>query len=146
MCYTDTVVFLFSHLDVKEPAPISHACLNHPFLGCDESVEGLVAKWALGPALEVAGAAATEAEVRAFAVSLLANLSRDAKVCNKLHLHKLRVDYRHSAFARYTTRRLAEARDRASRPKRTWEDRYGDWLLESFQASKVEGEASEPAE
>ena len=45
-------------------------------------------------ALEGALAASTEAsDLRTYAVSLLANLSRDARVCYAIHLRKLRVDY-----------------------------------------------------
>ncbi|KAH8076197.1 hypothetical protein JL721_188 [Aureococcus anophagefferens] len=86
---------------------------------------GAVARHALLPALEVA--AASEPEVRAFAVSLLANLSRDARVCNRLHLHKLRVDYGHEAFARLTARRVADARRDGARGATAWEASYGAW-------------------
>ncbi|KAK7242898.1 hypothetical protein SO694_00127054 [Aureococcus anophagefferens] len=91
---------------------------------------GAVARHALLPALEVA--AASEPEVRAFAVSLLANLSRDARVCNRLHLHKLRVDYGHEAFARLTARRVADARRDGARGATAWEASYGAWLLATF--------------
>ncbi|KAH8096129.1 hypothetical protein JL720_3480 [Aureococcus anophagefferens] len=65
---------------------------------------GAVARHALLPALEVA--AASEPEVRAFAVSLLANLSRDAR-CNRLHLHKLRR-LRPRGLRALTARRVAD--------------------------------------
>ncbi|KAH8063748.1 hypothetical protein JL722_2935 [Aureococcus anophagefferens] len=96
---------------------------------------GAVARHALLPALEVA--AASEPEVRAFAVSLLANLSRDARVCNRLHLHKLRVDYGHEAFARLTARRVADARRDGARGATAWEASYG-----AFRVGPAAGDAA----
>ena len=49
-----------------------------------------VAKYALEPTLN---ASDEPSELRTYAVSLLANLSRDARVCYQIHLRKLRVDF-----------------------------------------------------
>ena len=71
--------------DVRKAA--LHALLN---LSVAKDACWPVAKYALEPTLD---ASDEPSELRTYAVSLLANLSRDARVCYQIHLRKLRVDF-----------------------------------------------------
>ena len=71
--------------DVRKAA--LHALLN---LSVAKDACWPVAKYALEP---TSTRRTNLQELRTYAVSLLANLSRDARVCYQIHLRKLRVDF-----------------------------------------------------